>query len=132
MAKRITLKHVAARAGVSYQTVSKVINKKAQVSKETEERIWEAINALGYRPNQLARSLRAQRSCLIGYSWAPSPPDQANPILDLFLQSMVHAAEARGYHLLCFPHRVGVDRVDGYRELIDSQRVDGFVVSGVE
>ncbi len=132
ISNRITLKEVAAHAGVSYQTVSKVIHHQIQVSKETEERIRKSIEELGYHPNQLARSLRLQRSNLIGYSWEPTPPDQANPILDQFLQSMAQALESAGYHLLSFPYRSGKALIDSYQELIASNRVDGFVLSGVE
>jgi DNA-binding LacI/PurR family transcriptional regulator len=54
----VTLKEVAARAGVSYQTVSKVLNRKVQVSRETEARILQAVEELGYRPNHpLTRSI---------------------------------------------------------------------------
>jgi DNA-binding LacI/PurR family transcriptional regulator len=129
---QVTLKQVAKYAGVSYQTVSKVLNHQGSVSKETEERIWEAVRTLGYRPNLIARSLRSQRSGMIGYSWEPAFPEQANAILDLFLRSMTEAAEAAGYHLLAFPFRPGKAWVDAYRELIDTNRVDGFVLSSVE
>ena len=132
MSRRVTLKEVAALAGVSYQTVSKVLNQQIQVSKETERRIFQAVDSLGYRPNQLARSMRSQRSHLIGYSWAPTPPDQVNPILDQFLQSMAQAAESAGYHLLAFPYHKGEQWVDAYRDLVDTKRVDGFVLSSVE
>lgn len=132
MKNRITIKHVAARAGVAYQTVSKVINGQAQVMPETEARIWEAARALGYRPNYSARSLRAQRSQMIGYSWVPTQPGEANHILDLFLTSMVEEAKAAGYHLLPFPYRAGDDLVGAYRDMIDAGRVDGFVVSSVD
>jgi DNA-binding LacI/PurR family transcriptional regulator len=132
MAKQVTLKQVAAHAGVSYQTVSKVLNHQIHISKETEERIWEAVDTLGYRPNQLARSLRSRRSRLIGYSWEPSPPDQANTILDQFLASMTRAAEDAGYHLLAFTHHYGDKWLASYRELIDTNRVDAFVLSSVE
>ncbi len=132
MGRRVTLKQVAALAGVSYQTVSKVLNGKASVSKETEKRIWEAVRQLGYRPHLMARGLRSQRSQLIGYSWPPSPPSQPNPILDQFLQSMFQAAEREGYHLLTFPHHEGEAQVEAYRELIDTARVDGFIISAVE
>lgn len=132
MKSRITLKQVAAHAGVSYQTVSKVLNQKAQVSKDTERRIWDSVHALGYRPNQIARSLRSQRSRLIGYSWEPAPPDQVNPILDQFLMSMSQAAEQASYHILTFPHRPGEEWINLYRELIDTNRVDGFILSSVE
>ncbi len=131
--RRITLKEVAISAGVSYQTVSKVINHQVQVSKETEERIWMAVQTLGYRPNYTARSLRSQRSFTLGYSWPPSPPDQANPILDQFLQSMFFATEERGYYMLSFPYHADRRKLlDTYGELIDTGRVDGFVLSSVE
>ncbi len=132
MARQITLKEVAARAGVSYQTVSKVLNKQVQVSKETEARIHAAVQELGYRPNLIARNMRQQRSRLIGYSWQPASPDQGNAILDSFLQSMAQAAEGAGYHVLCFPHHSGSEIIAGYRDLIETNRVDGFVISSVE
>ena len=131
MKKRVTIKDVAAQAGVTYQTVSKVITRRAQVLPETEARIWAATESLGYRPNHNARNLRAQRSHMIGYSWVPTRRDQANHILDVFLSSMVEEAEAAGYHLLPFPYREAADQVSAYRELIDSGRVDGFVLSSV-
>jgi len=132
MSRQVTLKQVASHAGVSFQTVSKVLNHQAQVSRETEERIWASIRVLGYRPNQVARSLRAQRTYLIGYSWAPAPPDTANPVLDQFLQSMAQAADVVGFHILAFPYRPGFEWVELYRDLIDTSRVDGFVLSSVE
>ena len=132
MPKRVTLKEVAVHAGVSYQTVSKVLNKQIQISKPAEDRIWESARLLGYRPNQIARSLRSQQSKLIGYSWEPNSPDQVNPILDQFLHSMVRAAEGAGYHILAFPHRPGDEWLDSYREVIDTNRVDGIVISSVE
>ena len=129
--RKITLKEVAERAAVSYQTVSKVLNRQAQVSKETEQRIMDAVHELGYRPNQIARNMRVMRSHMVGYSWVPTAPNQANHILDQFLSSMVLEAEAAGYHLLPFPFREGNAHVDDYRELIHTGRVDGFVLSSV-
>jgi DNA-binding LacI/PurR family transcriptional regulator len=127
-----TIKDVAREAGVSYQTVSKVLNHTASVRPETERRIRQAVARLGYSPNQAARSLRSARNRLIGYSGPPWPPNQANPILDEFLQSMLHAAEIAGYYLLCFPHHDGERQVEPYRQLIEARQVDGFIVSGVE
>lgn len=130
---RVTLKEVAARAGVSYQTVSKVINGQAQVSRETEKRIWEAVKTLGYRPNYTARSLRSNRSLTIGYSWIPTPIYKVSPVLDQLLQSMLQAAIRYGYYLLSFPYQEGAqDQTALYRELIYTGRVDGFILSSVE
>ncbi len=134
MAKsHVTVKEVAIAAGVSYQTVSKVINHQIQVTDETKKRIWDAVNALGYKPSYNARSLRAQRSFTIGYSWPPPPPNQFSPILDNFLHSMFLAAEAHGYYLLTFPyHENSQNNLATYNSLIDTGRVDGFVLSSIE
>lgn len=132
MQDRPTIKDVAKLAGVSYQTVSKVLNRQAKVRPQTEARIREAVRQLGYQADQAASSLRSGRSRLIGYSGPPRPSNQANPILDRFLQSMLHAAEQAGYYLLCFPHHTGERQVEPYRQLIEARRVDGFIVSGVE
>ncbi len=131
MSPKVTLKAVALRAGVSYQTVSKVLNGQLQVAPETRQRILEAVQALGYRPNQIARNMRVKRSFMIGYSWVQTSPNQVNHILDQFLTSMVREAEAAGYHLLPFPYREGQEQVADYRELIDTGRVDGFVLTSV-
>jgi len=131
--RRVTLKQVAMAAGVSYQTVSKVLNQQMQVSGETEDRIWKAAQTLGYHPNYTARSLRTQRSFTIGYSWPPSPPEQENLILDQFLQNMFAAAEEQGYYLLCFPYHADIKKhLATYSELIESRRVDGFILSNIE
>jgi DNA-binding LacI/PurR family transcriptional regulator len=129
VSRHVTLKDVAAVSGVSYQTVSKVLNDKANVTEETAARVWAAVNELGYRPNVSARSLRKQASHLIGYSWKPVPPDQISPILDKFLSSTVEAAEAAGYHLMLFPMRGGEVGGDQYRDLIITGRVDAFILS---
>lgn len=130
MTKRITLKDVAITAGVSYQTVSKVVNGRVHVSPETETRIWGSVEALGYKPNRNARNLRVQRAHMIGYSWIPEQPDRSH-ILDMFFTSMLEEAEAVGYHLLPFPYREAEGQITGYREMIDTGQVDGFVLSSV-
>ena len=63
-----TMRDVAKAAGVSQTAVSFVLNGRAdkEISKDTSERIWAAIRALGYRPNAVAQSLRSGRSSLLG------------------------------------------------------------------
>jgi DNA-binding LacI/PurR family transcriptional regulator len=60
MARNVTLKDIAQRVGVSYQTVSKVLHGQMQVSNEVQERIFAAVKEMGYRPNAAGRSLRTQ------------------------------------------------------------------------
>jgi LacI family transcriptional regulator len=64
--KRTTIKQVAKMAGVSTQTVSRVINDRPDVSPETRERIQQVIEELDYHPSALARSLIQQRSYTLG------------------------------------------------------------------
>ncbi len=64
--KRVTIKEVAKAAGVSTQTVSRVLNDRADVSEETREKIRALIAEMGYSPNILARSLIQGRSHTIG------------------------------------------------------------------
>lgn len=131
--KAVTLKQVAQAAGVSYQTVSKVLNGQKQVAKDTADRIASAVEALGYHPSYTARSLRTQRSFTLGYSWPPAPAGDENFILDQFLQNMFLAAEERGYYLLCFPYHSDPEKhLATYASLIESHRVDGFVLSNIE
>lgn len=132
MARHITIKEVAAAAGISYQTVSKVLNHQVKVSKQTEERIRTAADELGYHPNSIARSLRSQCSGMIGFSWEPTAPDQANQIYSQFMESIIHYSESVGYHILPFPYKPGVEWIDAYRNLIDTNRVDGFILSSIE
>jgi LacI family transcriptional regulator len=63
---RSTIREVASAAGVSTQTVSRVINERPDVSAETRRRVQTVIDQLGYRPSALARSLISQRSYTLG------------------------------------------------------------------
>ncbi len=132
MSQKVTLKDVAHRAGVSYQTVSKVLRNQMRVTPEVSERIYAAVRDLHYRPNAAARNLRTQASKLLGYSWQPDKHYYFNPVLEQFEQSIVEAAEELGYHILLFPQREGGDPQEIYRELVFTGRVDGFVLSGLE
>ncbi len=132
MSKHVTIKEVAAAAGISYQTVSKVLNHQVKVSPATEERIRKAAADLGYRPNLIARSLRSQRSRMIGFSWEPTPPEQSNQIYTQFMESISYYSEMVGYHILMFPYKPGSAWVNSYRDLIETNRVDGFILSSIE
>jgi len=64
--QKITIKDIAKLCGVSTQTISRVINKRPDVSSETREAVEKAIAEMGYRPSALARSLVQQRSYTLG------------------------------------------------------------------
>lgn len=65
-ARRPSMGDVAARAGVSYQTVSRVLNEPEIVRPDTRDRVLEAISTLGYTRNRAARALKTARSSLLG------------------------------------------------------------------
>ena len=132
MRPSVTLKDVAQRAGVSYQTVSKLLRNQIRVSSETRARIETAIAELGYLPNTAARSLRLQSTFLFGYSFKPAPHNEPNPILEGFLQSIVRQAEIYDYHIMLFPWESKGNNAPAYNELIRKNRVDGFILSDVD
>jgi LacI family transcriptional regulator len=94
---RPTMRDVAARAGVSLKTVSRAINAEAGVSAATAERVAQAIEELGFRRNDLARSLRQGRtSSTLGLVIE----DAANPFYSAIAQAVERAAWERGYLLI--------------------------------
>jgi LacI family transcriptional regulator len=64
--KRVTIKEVAVAAGVSTQTVSRVVNGRPDVASHTREQVQAVIEKLGYQPSKIARSLSLGQSCSLG------------------------------------------------------------------
>jgi DNA-binding LacI/PurR family transcriptional regulator len=119
------LEDVAERAGVSHQTVSRVINDHPNVSKGTRERVEAAIAELGYRRNTAARSLVTRRSRTIGV--LASELAQYGPANTLL--GVEQAARDAGYFVSIAALRT-VNReaiLDAVRHFLD-QSVDGIVV----
>jgi len=125
-----SIKDVADRAGVSVTTVSLVLNNKGNISQQTRERVLEAVRDLEYTRSIRARNLRDQQSRVIGYAQF-SERGEYNPLLDRFLWELVQIIEGIGRHVLLF-NTDNANMVAPYRELIESQRVDGFVLSYTE
>jgi DNA-binding LacI/PurR family transcriptional regulator len=124
----VTIKDVADAAGVSTATVSYVLNDSAQISGVTRQKVLDAVAALGYRPNSMARNLKTSATRMIGYAWHDVLPGQINAVLDRFIYCMALAAESNGYHVLTFT-QPNADAVKTYEELINSNKVDGFILS---
>jgi len=91
-----TMKDVAAYAGVSTATVSRVLSAQGGVRKELELRVREAIQALNYRPNQSARRLRARKSRIIGVL----VPDIQIPFFATIVVEIDKVLQKAGYLLL--------------------------------
>lgn len=89
---RVTSREVAEAAGVSISAVSRTFTEGASVSSKTRERVIEAANALGYRPNHLARSLMTGRTALIGLVSNHFANPTFMDVFDLFTREL----QARG------------------------------------
>lgn len=129
MAKYVSLKEVAALAGVSYQTAGKVLNGgNVRVAEETAERIKAAAHELGYSPNTVARGLRRRSTMTIGLV-AGSLRD---PALAEFVLGAELAARRRGQSVIVSNLTgEGSEGVDIVRSLIE-RRVDGIIAAAPE
>jgi LacI family transcriptional regulator len=121
----ITIRDVAAHAGVSLGTASRVLSGHPATSPEARARVTQAVATLGYRPNAQARSLRLTRTHAIGLLVS----DVRNP----FFADIAHAAEQAAlgadYVTLLGNANENVDQQDRYLETFLTQRVDGVVLA---
>jgi DNA-binding LacI/PurR family transcriptional regulator len=123
MKSRPTIKDVAARAGVSRQTVSRVINDKGEVSAETRARVLVAIEELGYRPSAVARSMVAGRTCMLGCI----SPNLTDYTFACIIESAQAEARRQGYFILTGSAPTEAD-VEPLLEEMLLRRVDGLLV----
>src|SRR5512139_3942907 len=121
---RATIKEVASVAGVSTQTVSRVINERPDVSPETRKKVQEVIKALSYQPSALARSLISQRSYTLGVVTAGLK--YIGPTRTL--SGITNAAEEAGYSLLLkeLP-RFDANNIAPIFQAFLSHHVDGII-----
>lgn len=123
----VSLKDVAARAGVSVQTVSNVVNDYPYVAEATRTRVRAALDELDYRPNLSARNLRNGRSGLIGLAL----PELDVPYFAELARLVVEEAAKHGFTVL-------IDQTNGVREReqlfvsgIRSQLIDALIFTPV-
>lgn len=123
MQRRVSMADVAARAGVSGQTVSRVVNGSPRVDAETRARVEVAMVELGYRPHRAARALRTGRSGTIGVVVATL----ATVGNSRMLEAVAAAASARDLAVTLVTLGGGVDIETAFDRLHD-QGVDGAIV----
>ncbi len=117
-----TIRDVAARARVSVSTVSHVINSTRFVDPTTEDRVREAIEALGYRPNSLARSLRRRGTSTIGLLL----PDNFPFFADV-AQAIEDAGFQQGYSVILCNADGSEAKEKAYIDVLLSKQVDGLL-----
>lgn len=120
------MRDVAATAGVSFKTVSRVINREDGVSDALSRRVEQAVFELGYRPDERARRLRSggARTGAIGFVIV----DVSNPFFSTVLRGIEQVASEREYIVMSGSTDGDPQRENQLIEAFASRRVDGLIV----
>jgi LacI family transcriptional regulator len=124
--RRVTIRDVAAEAGVSIGTASKALNGQGKLRAETRERVSEAARRLGFAPNVLAQALLAGRSFTVGLITTDSFGRFSIPV-------MLGAEDALGIgqiSVFMCDTREDPERERRYVETLAARRVDGLIITG--
>lgn len=120
----ITIREVAAHAGVSHQTVSRVINQNERVNPETRQRVQQAIAELGYSPNAIARYMAHGRTSTL----ACISPNLTDYTFASIIEGAEIEARRSGYFLLTASASDVETFFDLVEQLILSRRTEGLIV----
>jgi len=119
----MTMKDVALRAGVSFSTVSHVLNNTRYVSEELRTKVLKAMEDLGYTPNQLARSLRSGKTGIIGMV----VPDTSNPFFGRVAYRVQSACFSKGYTVVFSNSDGNFEKEKIYTKALIERHVDGII-----
>ena len=123
--KASRIRDVAARAGVSSATVSRVLADKPHVSAAVRERVSKAARDLGYRPNRIARSLRTRRSRFVGLIVS----DIQNPFFNRVVRAVEDAVLPHGYAVFLCNTDENHERETLYLDLLLDEQVAGVILT---
>lgn len=123
---KTTIKDVAVMAGVSFKTVSRVINREGSVKPDTLEKVMQAIQALNYQPNNAARNLAGTSSYTIGFVY-----DNPNAYYVIDMQNgILSECREKGYELLIHPCSINNKNIlDEIKTLVKHSQLAGLVIS---
>jgi DNA-binding LacI/PurR family transcriptional regulator len=119
-----TIKDVAKKANVSVATVSRVINNTGYVNHETRKIVQDAIEELGYVPNELARSLFRKRSNIIGLI----VPHISTYFFAELIESIEDAVTNNGYKLMIFNSKDDMELEKKYLNVLNQYNIDGLIL----
>nr|WP_288466327.1 LacI family DNA-binding transcriptional regulator [uncultured Pseudomonas sp.] len=122
-----TIKDVAARAGISYTTVSHVVNGTRPVSDQVRSKVEAAIAELGYVPSGVARSLRVRATGTLGLLL----PNASNPYFAELARGIEDHAERNGYSVILCNSDDDIDKQLRYLRVLLERRIDGLIVATV-
>jgi LacI family kdg operon repressor len=122
--KRVTIRDVAQRAGVSITTVSRYLNQNyGSMSEATKERIAQVIEELGYRPNKLAQGLRG-----LSRTVAVLVVNMGYPFCVSVIRSLSNALHSAGFSLMVYETGGDAEREKALLESLISHQVSGLVI----
>jgi len=119
-----SIRDVASRAGVSIATVSRVVNRIPTVSADLAERVWKAIEEVGYLPNTQARALVSGRSRMLGLIVS----EITNPFFPELVQEFESLAVEQGYEVFIGSTNYRLDRTESIIRRMLQRNVDGVAV----
>lgn len=120
----VTIKDVARRAGVSTATVSRVLNEHPSIAQDARQKVHDAIEELGYRPNAIARSLRLTSTSTLGLVLSSI----GNPFFAELARAVEAEARANGYAVIIGNADELPAQQDHYVNTLLERRVDGLLV----
>ncbi|WP_210713319.1 LacI family DNA-binding transcriptional regulator [Pseudomonas sp. MWU349] len=120
-----TIKDVAALAGISYTTVSHVLNKTRPVSEEVRVKVEAAIASLDYVPSAVARSLKAKTTATIGLL----VPNSLNPYFAELARGIEDYCERNGYCVILCNSDDNPQKQRNYLRVLLEKRIDGLIVT---
>lgn len=122
-----TIKDVAALAGISYTTVSHVLNKTRPVSEHVRLKVEAAIAELDYVPSAVARSLKARSTATIGLL----VPNSVNPYFAELARGIEDGCERNGYCVILCNSDDNPQKQRSYLRVLLEKRIDGLIVASV-
>ncbi|MBP0597546.1 LacI family DNA-binding transcriptional regulator [Herbaspirillum sp. LeCh32-8] len=120
-----TIKDVARLAGVSYTTVSHVLNQTRPVSADARERVLRAVDELAYVPSALARSLRSKVTGSIGLII----PNNTNPYFSELARGIEDYCYEAGYSVILCNSDDDPDKQRDYLQVLQTKRCDGLIIA---
>jgi LacI family transcriptional regulator len=123
--KNISIRDVAELAGVSLGSASRVVNKAANVSEATRQKVEAAIAQLGYRPNYAAQALRSRSTRTIGCLFT----NVGNPLYAQVFRAMEERLLAEGYMLVLANGLNDPEREVALLDMFKSRGMDGLLIA---
>lgn len=120
----VTIKDIAKKAGVAHTTVSRALNGSPLIAAATTQRILEIARELGYNPSAAARSLKTNRSQVIGVI----VPNIDDPFFSEILQGIEEVTLSSGYSVFISASQRSPQREHAIVQTMNEHRIDGFII----